>query len=91
MKAKPKLLFLLTRKCDGGAVLGLASGDFTLADDEGGVESITSVTAGSVNGQYILAVTALTDDDYLVNLAAPDDATTFGYESTGAATFAVTT
>ena len=87
---KTEVTVSVTRKCDGGPVLGLASGDFTLADDEGGAESITSVTAGSVNGQYILAVTALTPDDYLVNLAAPDDATTIGYESTGAATFAVT-
>lgn len=89
---KTEVTISVTRQCDGQPVLGLdESGNFTLADDEGGAEAITSVTAGSISGQYILAVTALSDDDYLVDLADPADATTFGYESTGAGTFTVTT
>lgn len=90
-EAKTAVTVSVVRECDGSPVLGLAAGDFTLANDEGEAEVISSVTAGSVNGQYELAVTALGADEYLVDLAAPASATTFGYESTGPDTFTVGT
>ena len=89
--AKTSAIVSVERVCDGSPVTGLVSGDFTLVSDGGDTIEITSVTPGTTSGQYTLAFTALSDDTYLVDMATPATATTYGYESTGADTFTVTT
>jgi hypothetical protein len=88
-EAKTAITVSVVRDCDGTPVLGLAAGDFVLTNDANETVSISSVTASGNN--YILAVSALADDGYIVNLATPAAMTTFGYESLGSDTFTVTT
>jgi hypothetical protein len=82
----------VTRECDSTGVSGLVAADFTLLSDGGDVIAITSVTeSATVAGTYVVVTAALADDDYLINIVAPSIATTQGYESTGSATFTITT
>lgn len=73
--------------CDNVGVEGLVKEDFTLADDEGGAETIDTLTDEG-NGIYT-ALATLGADDYVLTMDDPADATTKGYEATGTAEFTV--
>jgi hypothetical protein len=80
------ILTVLTT-CDLVGVDGLVKEDLSLADDAGGVETITTLT-GLGNGVYTLVATLIADS-YVLTMDDPADAVTKGYEATSTATFTV--
>lgn len=67
--------------CDGIALAGLASADFSVVSNTG-VARVISGSPVYANGVYTLTVTALTAGD-IVNLVAASSLSVPGYESTG--------